>query len=271
MSDSTYDNINVDQVMKPTFFEIFKKVYNFVAKVFLYSVILIMVFLGVLFSTYAIDYVKNISKGNYKPLYGAYVIISPSMVPTIKVQDAVVIKNVPPEKLRKGDIITFISTDSRYAGLTVTHRIIDIEKSDDGKFLFRTKGDNNNTPDDALVNEDNIDGRVFLKIPKIGYLQYFLSQSYGWLICIVVPCLGVIAFELVKIFRTARNSIVRKRENKQDHFKTKKQRSSTKLEVIGEESTKNQEKKSLEVEEIEIVTLEDEDEIEKEREKDEEK
>ncbi len=237
---------------KPSFFTVIKKLYNFVAKVFLYSVILIMVFLGVLFFTYALDYAKNISKGNYKPLYGAFVIISPSMVPTIKVQDAVVVKNVPANKLRKGDIITFVSTDSRYAGLTVTHRIIDIEKSEDGKLLFRTKGDNNNTPDDALVVEDNIDGRVFLKIPKIGYLQYFLSQAYGWIICIVVPCLLVVAIEIVKIFKAARNSIIGKKEKKNLNFKTKKQREINKVEVISSEN------KDEHQEEIEVIGLDSE-------------
>lgn len=258
MSDSVYEDAVIDQSKKPTVFEILKRIYNFIAKVFLYSVILIMVFLGVLFSTYALDYVKNISKGNYKPLYGAYVIISPSMVPTIKVQDAVVIKNVPAEKLRKGDIITFVSTDSRYAGLTVTHRIIDVVKADDGKLLFRTKGDNNNTPDDALVNEDNVDGRVFLKIPKIGYLQYFLSQSYGWIICIVVPCLAIIAFEIVKIFKTARRSVVRKINRKEEHFKTKKQRKASKVEVIADVEKEDSKEPETEAE-IEIITEIDDD------------
>ncbi len=253
----TDDIMALNDSHHPTFFENLKRVYNFVAKVFLYSIILIMVFLGVLFFTYALDYVKNISKGNYKPLYGAYVIVSPSMVPTIKVQDAVVVKNVPPEKLRKGDIITFISTDSRYAGLTVTHRIIDIEKSEDGKFLFRTKGDNNNTPDDALVTQDNIDGRVFLKIPKIGYLQYFLSQSYGWIICIVLPCLAVIAVEIVRIFKTARRSVVRRIKREKPDFKTKKQRNAHKVEVISTQKEERNKKKKEEEEEIEIITMDD--------------
>ena len=254
MSENVYENIHTEvletdgdnQTLKPTFFDLLKKIYNFVAKVFLYSVILVMVFLAVLFVTYAIDYVKNISKGNYKPLYGAYVIVSPSMVPTIKVQDAVVVKNVAPEKLRKGDIITFISSDSRYAGLTVTHRIIDIEKSDDGKYLFRT---NNNTPDDALVTADNIDGRVFLKIPKIGYLQYFLSQSYGWIICIVIPCLAVIAIEIVKIFKTAQNSVVKRVQKKKEPFKTKKQRNANKVEVITEKA----EEEKQDEDDIEVI------------------
>lgn len=257
MDVDTDDVLALKDSSPPSFFEIVKKTYNFIAKVFLYSIILIMIFLGVLFFTYALDYVKNISKGNYKPLYGAYVIVSPSMVPTIKVQDAVVVKNVPAEKLRKGDIITFISTDSRYAGLTVTHRIIDIEKSDDGKFLFRTKGDNNNTPDDALVTEDNIDGRVFLKIPKIGYLQYFLSQSYGWLLCIVLPCLTVIAIEIVRIFKTARKSFVKKPERQNVNFKTKKQRNAERVEVISTVDEQDKDEEKEEVEEIEIITIED--------------
>ena len=95
-----------------------------------------------------------------------------------------------------------------------------------------TKGDNNNAPDDALVTENNIDGRVFLKIPKIGYVQYFLSQSYGWLICIVLPCLWVIAVEIVRIIKTLRNSLVRKTESRRENFKTKKARNASKIEVI---------------------------------------
>lgn len=201
-----------------------------------------MIFIGVLFTTYAFDYVQNISKGNYKPLYGAFVIVSPSMVPTIKVQDAVVIKNVDAKRLRKGDIITFTSTDSHYAGLTVTHRIIDIETSEDGKLLFRTKGDNNNTPDDALVTEDNIDGRVFLKIPKIGYLQSFLSQSYGWIICIVIPCLGLIAYEIVKIFQAAKSSVVKRVERNTYSYQTKKQRNAHKVEIIKTKEERNSKK-----------------------------
>ncbi len=243
MSERLYDPDiydKLDERPKFSFFSVLKQIYNFIAKVVLYSIILIMIFIGVLFTTYAIDYVQNISKGNYKPLYGAFVIVSPSMVPTIKVQDAVVIKHVDAKKLKKGDIITFISTDAQYAGLTVTHRIIDIEKSDAGKLLFRTKGDNNNTPDDALVPEDNIDGRVFLKIPKIGYLQSFLSKSYGWLICIVIPCLTVIAVEIVKIIGTARASVIRRKEEKKVVYKTKKQRKEGKVELI---ETKEERKK----------------------------
>ena len=149
-------------------FDIAYKVYHFVAKVFLYSILIILILVAVGFSAYMVDVVKNIKSGETKPpLLNAYIIISPSMVPTIKVEDAIVIFREEPEKLKIGDIITFTSSDPRYSGLTITHRIVGIEKSKDGNLLFRTKGDNNNSEDTALVPSDNIFGRVILKIPKI--------------------------------------------------------------------------------------------------------
>ncbi len=256
MSEHTVKTDLDEKDLHPSIFTIIKKIYNFVAKVILYSIIMAMLFMGVLFVTYSIDYMQNISKGNYKPLYGAYIIVSPSMVPAIHVQDAVIVKNVAMNRLRKGDIITFTSTDSRYSGLIVTHRIIDIEKNEDGKYLFRTKGDSNNSPDDALVTEDNIHGRVFVKIPKIGYLQSFLSHSYGWIICVVIPCLALIAYEILRIIQATRDTVVKKVSKKNNQqYKTKKQRKKHQVEVIANAKDK---KTTKEKEEIEIISLEDE-------------
>ena len=96
-----------------------------------------------------------------------------------------------------------------------------------------------------------------MKIPKIGYLQYFLSQSYGWLICIVLPCLAVIAVEIVRIFKTARRSVVRRIKREKPDFKTKKQRNAHKVEVISTQKEERNKKKKEEEEEIEIITMDD--------------
>ena len=179
-------------------------IYHFVAKIFLYSILIILVLVAILFTFYFIDMIHNVKSGNPKsPLFGAYVIISPSMVPTIKVEDAIVIMRKEPEELKKGDIITFLSSDPRYSGLTITHRIVGIEKSEKGYF-YRTKGDNNNAEDSALVSSDNVYGKVILKIPKIGYIQYVLTQAYGWVLLVVVPCLGIVIFDIFKLIRTIR-------------------------------------------------------------------
>lgn len=200
---NTSKNISFKQIMQIAY-----KVYHFIAKVFLYSVLIILILVAVLFLFYFIDMMRNIKSGNPKsPLFSAYIIISPSMVPTIKVEDAIIIMRKEPEELKKGDIITFLSSDPRYSGLTITHRIVGVEKSDNGDIFYRTKGDNNNSEDSALVSSDNVYGKVILKIPKIGYIQYVLTQSYGWVIVVVIPCLGIVIFDILKLVRSVKKNI----------------------------------------------------------------
>ena len=192
-----------------------KKVLHFVTTVIMYTILLILILVGIVVALHFIDEKRNIDSGkNLPPLFNAYVIVSPSMVPTIKVEDAVIIKRVDKDELKKGDIITFNSTDYRYSGVTVTHRIVGIEKTKSGQVLYTTKGDNNNTPDSSRVSYDNIFGKVVLRIPKIGYIQYFLTQAYGWIIAVVVPCLAIIIYDIIKLLKTIKQSVVPKKKKK---------------------------------------------------------
>ena len=207
--DSVLDQINLQEKKEKSKLSIFKiiyKIYHFVAKVFLYSILLILIFVALAFILYFIDMQANAKKGIYKqPLFGAYIIISPSMVPSINVYDAIVIKREEPENLKVGDVITFLSSDTRYLGLTITHRIVGIEKSTTGDIYFRTKGDNNNTEDSSLVKGDDIYGKVILKIPKIGYIQLLLTNAIGWVLIVVIPCLGVVIYDIIKILKSIGN------------------------------------------------------------------
>lgn len=108
-----------------------KKILHFITTVLMYSICLIMIIVFLVFVVNFIDNRHNIKAGNNKrALFSAYTIVSPSMVPSINVLDVVVTKRVDsPEDLEKGDIITFNSTDYRYSGVTVTHRIQNIEKT----------------------------------------------------------------------------------------------------------------------------------------------
>ncbi len=194
-------------------FSYIKSALHFITTVIMYTVLLMLIFVAILFVLYFLDQKKNIDSGkNVPPLFNAYVIVSPSMVPTIKVEDAVVVKRVEEKNLKKGDIITFNSTDYRYSGITVTHRIVGVEKTSDGQTLYTTKGDNNNTPDSSRITYDSIYGKVIMRIPKIGYLQYFLTQSYGWIIAVVIPCLGIIIYDIIKLVRTIKRSVVPRRK-----------------------------------------------------------
>ena len=180
-----------------------KKALHFITTVLMYSICLIMIIVFLVFVVNFIDSQHNIKAGNNKKsLFSAYTIVSPSMVPSINVLDVVVTKRVDsPEDLEKGDIITFNSTDYRYSGVTVTHRIQNIEKTSSGEYLYTTKGDNNNTPDSSRISFNEIYGKVLFRIPKIGYIQYYLSSILGWVAIIVVPAGMIIGYDLYKIIK----------------------------------------------------------------------
>lgn len=185
----------------------FKKVMHFLSTVLIYSIVSLLIIVAFMFVAYFIDQKIGASKGEKRgPLFGAYVIISNSMVPNINVYDAVVTARVKTEKLEVNDIITFISKDIKTAGTPITHRIVGIvyENNDsNGKVLgYRTKGDHNNTEDFALIAPDEVLGKVMFRIPLIGYLQIVMTNPVGWILLVVVPCLLIIGSDIIKLAKS---------------------------------------------------------------------
>ena len=139
---------------------------------------------------------------SYNPPFGLYTVMSGSMVPNINVYDVVLTKE---EKnlgnIKVGDIITFISTWEASYGLTVTHRVVSISKTEDGEYQFTTKGDFNQEADGAYVTQDNLVGKVVLRIPELGRVQFFLATKMGWFMVIFIPALGIIIYDLLKILK----------------------------------------------------------------------
>ncbi len=173
---------------------------HLVTKSFLIAILILMIVISLFLVIYFGDILYNVKRGNYKsPLFSAYVIVSPSMVPTIKVNDAIIIKRVKAESLKLGDIITFKNDELNVDGYTITHRIVGKQLSTTGELIFRTKGDNNNVEDDGLVRPNDVYGKVILKIPKLGYIQQFVSKPSGFLICILVPTIILIVSDGLRI------------------------------------------------------------------------
>ena len=203
-----------------------KKILHFITTVLMYCICLMMIIVFLVFIVNFIDKQYNLKSGkNKKDLFSAYTIVSPSMVPTINVLDVVVTMRVnSPEDLEKGDIITFNSTDYRYSGVLVTHRIVDIEKTTSGEYLYTTKGDNNNTQDSSRISFDEIYGRVLFRIPKIGYIQYYLSSILGWVAIIIVPAVMIIGYDIYKLVKTLRSKEdnIKKIDNKKENTKNKR-------------------------------------------------
>ena len=76
-------------------------------------------------------------------------------------------------------------------------RIIGI--NEDG--TFKTKGDANNVADASLVPNDNVLGKVILKIPKLGYLQDLLASKVGLILVVLIPSLAILSYDIMKVFK----------------------------------------------------------------------
>ena len=177
--------------------------FKFTISVLSYALFIWLLLIGGTLLLYVADIKIRAAKGDYSaPVFNAYVVLSGSMLPHIEIKDIVVTKKIPAEELEVGDIITFIAPDSRYGGISITHRILDKYYDESlGSYTYRTKGDANNTADSALVPNENILGKVILKIPKLGYLQDILSSKGGLIFVVLIPCLLILSYDIMKVLK----------------------------------------------------------------------
>lgn len=182
-----------------------EKPIRYIISVMSYALFIFLLLIGGTLLLYIADIKIRAAKGDYSaPVFNAYVVLSGSMLPTIQIKDIVVTKKIPEDELKKGDIITFISPDVRFGGISITHRIIDKYYDESlGSYTYRTQGDNNNVADSALVPNANILGKVILKIPKLGYVQDILASKGGLIVFVLIPCLIILSYDIMKVFKKA--------------------------------------------------------------------
>lgn len=96
------------------------------------------------------------------------VVVSGSMQPAIDPGDLLLIR--AQDNYRPGDVVTFLQD-----GSLITHRLVGV--SGDAAL---TRGDANNT-DDAPVPLRDIQGRMALRVPRLGHLVLFLRSQQGLL------------------------------------------------------------------------------------------
>jgi signal peptidase len=178
---------------------------NYMASILLYSIIILLLLVGVLLILYVLDAQKNAKNGDWKPpLFNAYIIVSQSMTPAIKVNDAIVTKRVDAKDLEVGDVITYYSENPEYYGIMITHRILE-KIENNGEYSFVMKGDYNVSQDPMTVKESQVYGKVVMRIPKIGFIQVILSNYIGWIALIGIPALAIISYDIVKFFERIKN------------------------------------------------------------------
>lgn len=228
-----------------------KGVFKFIANVISWTSLVILILLALFLAYYTISTKLYAAKGEkFEPFISLYTIVSGSMEPNINIYDVVVSKKVnSPDEIKVGDVITFVSTSSISKGMTVTHRVVEIVKTENG-VAYKTKGDNNLSPDSAPAEYNNLIGKVIIHIPQLGRAQEFLAKKGGWLIVILIPALFIIISDILKIFKLA--GVKKEIEKIDEHDKKlkieKKQKEELRKQII--KKRLNLEKNSYEPEPI---------------------
>jgi signal peptidase len=99
---------------------------------------------------------------------------SGSMEPKMYAGDVVIVAKVPADTIETGDIIQFRVPE----GVTIMHRVIEIQETEGGSKVYITKGDNNEEPDSEPVLPDNVVGKAIMTIPKIGWASIMVKNFF---------------------------------------------------------------------------------------------
>ncbi|NJC24388.1 signal peptidase [Arthrobacter pigmenti] len=107
-------------------------------------------------------------------------VLTSSMEPTMPPGTLVVSKPVDPASLAVGDVITFQPVSDN--PMLITHRIVGQAHKADGALSFTTRGDNNGTEDEPII-EGQVMGKVIYSVPYVGYVTTWLDREQrGWMV-----------------------------------------------------------------------------------------
>lgn len=116
----------------------------------------------------------------------------------IEVGDLIFVGKADPAQLKEGDVIAFMQ-----GSIVMTHRIVEIQTDESGQRVFITKGDANNAEDQDPVTEERLVGIYQSRIPKVGNVVMFFQTPLGMLLCIGVPLLAFIVYDVIRRQKTA--------------------------------------------------------------------
>lgn len=160
-----------------------------------------------------------------------FIVLTGSMEKEINSGDIAVTKEIENTDLKVGDIIAYKKTNA-----VVTHRIIAIETDENGKLVFTTKGDNNNTEDEEKVYENEVEGKYKFKIAGLGNVAIFIQTPMGMVVSLSIPVILIIITQIIQSRKN--NSYAKKKDLEQKNMQIEIEN----LKKQNEELSKNQKK-----------------------------
>lgn len=177
-----------------------KKALHITGKILTYLVIAVAIFMMV----FTVISVSTFNR-NDRDLFGykAFIVKTDSMAKTDFDAGALIfVKEVDPTSLKAGDIITFISQNTKDGsfGETVTHKIRGRTVNEQGDPAFITYGTTTGTDDTTLVTYPFILGKYQFHVPFLGHFFNFLKSTPGYFVCIFIPFMILILTQATKFF-----------------------------------------------------------------------
>lgn len=137
--------------------------------------------------------------------YKIFVVRSDSMSATdFNAGDIILVQETDPSTLVPGDIISYVSQSADNYGESVTHKIRSLTTTASGEPGFVTYGTTTNIDDELIVTYPYVLGKYTGRIPKVGTFFTFLKTIPGYVCCILVPFLLLIAYQglnCIRLFR----------------------------------------------------------------------
>jgi signal peptidase I len=129
--------------------------------------------LGIVASTIFVTAVAYVAATHFMG-YQAMPVLSGSMEPTMKTGGLAFVKPIDASTVRKGDVVTFQQPDAP-KGTYITHRIVKVEMTDQGK-IYTTRGDANRYPDPWNLKAVGTVGKLHFDLPYAGYALVELGR-----------------------------------------------------------------------------------------------
>lgn len=107
------------------------------------------------------------------------------------------------QQLEVGQVVTFRQQNDDGTYYFVTHRIVEIGAEDGAVRYVVTRGDRNTIDDGATAITDVL-GVCVASVPGLGSAVLFLQTPWGLLLCIGVPVVAYIVYDVVRIARRNR-------------------------------------------------------------------
>ena len=138
----------------------------------------------ILFMIWAV--VQNVSNNRFS-VGGIkiFTVITGSMIPVYNIGDIIIVKEVIPEEITIGDDLVYKGEKGSYRNKTITHRVVNVKKEENGDYQIITKGVAN-TAQDPAINQRQVIGKVIGKIPIINWILKVITNIYFWIFMPVV-------------------------------------------------------------------------------------